>query len=355
VVLFVLAGSSALAQGLLGGKIRTGGQVVVLADETVPGDLYASGREVRIEGTVEGDLVAAGGQVDVSGEVGGDVVATSGNVDISGRVGGDVRAAAGQVTVGGSVGEDLFAAAGQITVTSRGRIGEDFIFGSGRVRVDGRVDGNVQGTTGNYTRRGTIGGSENVTIRRGGKEEHPSVGDRVLAGLRRFVSLLAVGALLLWLASWAVEGSAGTVRRRPWASLGVGLLGLASSVVLVIVIVLVAILLTIALGLLGLGELAGIIVFTAGVSLLLLAFVLFLTLGFAAQAGVGMALGALAVGGTQSRARRWAALIVGILAVVVLTSIPVVGGWIAVLIALAGLGAILLGWAPWRRRPSLAA
>ena len=91
VALLTLTGASvAVAQETeLGGKLQTGGQITISADETVDGDLYASGGRILIEGTVDGDLIAAAGQVTISGDVTGDLMASAGAVDISGDVGGE--------------------------------------------------------------------------------------------------------------------------------------------------------------------------------------------------------------------------------------------------------------------------
>jgi cytoskeletal protein CcmA (bactofilin family) len=345
--LLVLIGSSvALAQGVLGGKFRTGDQVVVAQGETVDGDLYASGRTIRVEGTVDGDLVATGGEVEITGEVTGDLMAGSGNVDISGQVGGDARLGAGQVTVSGSVGEDLLVGSGQVTITSSGEVGEDFVFGSGRAILDGQVAGDVLGSTGSYERRGSVGGTERVNIREPPKE--PTFGDRLLGGLRRFASVLFVGALLLWLAPRFMDGTAESVRRRPLASVGVGALSLVGSVVLAVVVLIVAVLVGILFGLLGLGDLVAFLIFAALLFLVLLIFLLLLILGFVAPAVVGLAVGRLILR-EGSGIRRWAALALGVLVVVVLSSIPVVGAWIGFLASLFGLGAVVLRLWPWGR------
>ena len=71
VSLLVVTGASvAVAQETqLGGKIQSGSQITISADETVDGDLYASGGRVIVEGSVDGDLIVAAGQVTVSGQV----------------------------------------------------------------------------------------------------------------------------------------------------------------------------------------------------------------------------------------------------------------------------------------------
>jgi cytoskeletal protein CcmA (bactofilin family) len=342
----ILGSSVALAQETeLGGKLRSGDEVVVPSDETVAGDLYASGGQVRIDGVVEGDLIAAGGQVQIPGEVGGDLLAGSGNVDISGQVGGDARIGAGQVTVGGSVGEDLVIGSGQVTISSSGTVGEDFIFGTGQTTLDGRVEGNVLGSTGSYSRRGTVGGTEDVNVVR---REEPTLGERLLDGLQRFIAILVVGGLLLWLLPRVVGGTAETLRRRPWASLGVGVIGFIGFFVLIAAILLVMILLAIGLGFIRLDDLVGITVWGTATTITVLGFLFFLAAAFVVQAAVGASLAVMALG--TEATRRWAALVLGVLVVVVISSIPVVGGWIGLVIALFGLGALILEFWPWRRR-----
>jgi cytoskeletal protein CcmA (bactofilin family) len=330
----------------LGGKIRAGEEIVVSSGETVDGDLYAFGGSVRIEGTVEGDLVAMAGQVQVSGTVDGDAMVGSGDLDITGRVDGDVRVGAGQVTVGGTIEEDLFAGSGQATITSSGEVGEDFVFGTGRTTLDGRVEGDVLGGTGAYTRRGSVGGTEDVTIKR---REERTAADRLLDALQRFVSLMAVAALLLWLIPRVLEGPADTLRRRPWLSLGVGVLGVAGSIVLVAAIVFVAVLVGVALGLLQLEDLVGITIFGTATTLTGLGFLLYLTLGFVAQAVVGVTLGRLALG--ADAARRWWGLALGLLVIVLISLIPVVGGFLGFVITVFGFGALILEYWPWRPSP----
>jgi hypothetical protein len=346
--LVVILGSPiALAQEIrLGGKFRTGREVVVPADETVTTDLYASAGSVRIEGTVEGDLVASGGSVEITGQVGGDLLVGSGNAEISGEVTGDARVGAGRVLVTGSVGEDLSVGSGQTTLASSGTVGEDFLFGTGQTSLEGRVEGNVVGSTGSYKRTGTIGGTEDVNVVERGE---PTFGDRGLYALERFVSIVVIGALLLWLFPRAVDGAADTLRRRPWASLGVGVLGAFGFVVLIVVIFLVMILLSIAFGLLQLESLLGATVFGSLTGVTVVTFLFWLLVFFGAQVVVSMVLGRLMVG--TERSRRWIALVLGALIVVVLFSIPVAGIVLGILIALFGLGAVILEfWSRRRRR-----
>lgn len=349
VVLLVVSGALvAWAQEVdLGGKLRSGNQVVVPAEEVIEGDLYASGGTVRVDGRVEGDLIATGGQLRLNGEVTGDVLASGGILEISGEVEGDVRIAGGQVTVSGSVGEDLFATGGQLTLTSTGEVGEDLVFAAGQMTLDGTVSGDVLGAAGTYSRGGEVAGEENVTLNEDAEEE-PTLADRALDALQRFISILVVAALVLWLAPRLIEAPAQTLRQRPLASFGIGVLGMVGFFVLLAAVILVTVLLAILFGLIGLDGLVGAVIFTLVAVLVVLGFLFFLALVFGAPAAVGMWMGRLAF---ESPAQRWVALILGVLVVVVLSYIPVVGGWLGLVIAIFGLGAIILALRP-RPRPA---
>jgi hypothetical protein len=264
-------------------------------------------------------------------------------VDIPGQVDGDARLGAGQATVSGSIGEDLVVGAGQVTITSSGQVGEDFVFGAGRTNLDGRVDGDVLGGTGDYRKRGTIGGTEDVSI-----DRDPTLGERLLDALQRFLAILVVGALLLWLVPRAIGGTAETLRRRPWASFGVGALGMVGFVILVVALLLVGILIAIGFGFLNLEDLVGFTIFGTGTAITVATFLFFVAVGYAAHAAVGLFLGRLGTG--AGTGRRWAALVLGVLLVSILISLPVAGVWFGLVIALLGLGALILEFWPRRRR-----
>jgi hypothetical protein len=354
-VLFLAAAlptAVALAQEALGGKFRTGRDITIPPDETVATDLYVSAGVVEVEGRVEGDLIAAGGQIRVGGTVAGDTLVTGGMVTVSGEIEGDLRVAGGQVTLEGTVGEDVLAAGGQISVRSSGEIGEDFVFTGGEVTMDGRVEGSILGTAGSYVRRGTLGGTEDVTV--GRPEAAPTLADRVLGAIRRYVAVLLVGALLIWLAPRLSESLSGTVRRRPLPSVGIGILGAIGVVLLVILLTIVSVLVAALLGLVGLGGLGGMVVFAMILAILAITFALLLLGFFVADVIVGEALGALLLrtGDSVSRAQRFGAMALGVAVVVAVTSIPVIAGWVRLLLLVLGIGSVVLAaWTARRRRP----
>jgi hypothetical protein len=239
---------------------------------------------------------------------------------------------------------------GQATVASGAQIGGDLIFGAGRMQMDGAVAGSVLGSTGNYTRGGSVGGSERVNVGQPEEEQEPTLADRTLDALRRYVSILVIGVLLLWLLPRVIRGAADAARGRPLVSFGVGILGFIAVIVLLVAVILVTVLVAIALGLLGLGSLTGVTVFGGILVAAIIVFLFVLAVAFAAQATVGLALGRLLF---RDEGRSFlgglGALALGVLVVVLVAAIPVAGGWLEALLVLLGLGALLMA-RPGRRR-----
>ncbi len=353
-VLATLSGV-ALAAGAVSDKLRTGDTVTIAAGETIPNDLYAFAGTVRVDGTVDGDLVASGGLVDVTGTVTGDVLLAGGSVNITGTVGGDARIAGGTLTVGGAVKEDLLATGGQLTVTSSGTVGEDLIAGTGRLSIDGAVAGNVLARTGSYAKTGTIGGTEDVTItpvnsRAGQPEAAPTATQQVVDAVRHFLVVVLVGALMIWLTPRAYAAIKTTLRQQPLPSAGWGIVGVLGFVVLLIVALIVVIVLAIVLGLLGFPDLVGIDIVGGIVAIVGASLAFAIVAGYVADALVGVALASLVMRDeSSSRWRELAVLAAGAAVVVLLSSLPIVGPWVKLVVVLLGLGAVL---ASIRRRRS---
>jgi cytoskeletal protein CcmA (bactofilin family) len=361
-VLAILTGV-ALAKGALSEKLRTGNTVTIAAGETVSNDLYAFAGTVRVDGTIDGDLVASGGLVDVTGTVTGDVLAAGGSVNITGTVGGDARIAGGTLTVGGAIKEDLLATGGQLTVTSSGTVGEDLIAGTGQLTIDGAVAGNVLARTGTYSKAGTIGGTEDVTltgrdgqpVQPGQPGATPTATQQVIDAVRHFLVVVLIGAVLIWFAPRAYARMKAALQERPLPAAGWGIVAILGFVVLLIVVLIAMILLAIALGLLGFSDLVGIDILGGIVAILGASLVFAVVAGYVADALVGVVLASLVMRGENpSRWRELAVLAVGAAVVVLLSSLPIVGPWIKLVVILLGLGAVLIAWMRPRRTDTVA-
>ena len=359
VLLSLALASIVLAQNGVSEKFRSGSDVTVGSGETVPTDLYAFGGTVTVDGTIQGDLVASGGSVTVNGTVDGDVMAAGATLRIGGTVNGDVRAAGANVTIAGEVNEDALVAGGRVEVASDASVGEDLIVSSGTLTVAGTVNGNVAGTTSTYSVTGTIGGEDTIAIRQEGAPSAPTLADRAFDGVTHFIAVFLVGLLGLWIAPRLMARAETTVRARPLVAAGAGLLGFIGFVVLLIAIVVGIVLLAVVLGLIGLDDLAalGALAGIVAVGGLVVAFAF--VVGFLADAVVGLGLAALlarASGQATAEpdsvwrldARTALLLALGAVIVVLLSSLPVIGWLVKLVVVVLGFGAVL--WALWRRR-----
>ena len=357
VALLAILTGVAIAQGA-SEKLRSGDTVTIAAGETVAHDLYAFAGTVRVDGTVDGDLVASGGTVDVTGTVTGDVLAAGGSINITGTVGGDTRIAGGTLSVGGTITEDLLATGGQLTVTTSGTVGEDLIAGAGRLAIDGAVTGDVLAQTGIYSKVGTIGGTEDVTItapdsqsaQPGEPAAAPTATQLVIDAVRHFLVVVLVGALLIWFAPRAYATMKATLQQRPLPAAGWGVVAICGFVVLLIVVLIVMILLAIVFGLLGFIDLVGFDILGGTIAILGASLAFAVVAGYVADALVGVVLASLVMRGENpSRWRELAVLAAGAAVVVLLSSLPIVGPWVKLVVVLLGLGAVLITWMRSRR------
>jgi cytoskeletal protein CcmA (bactofilin family) len=356
-VLFLIVAGVALAQTAASDKLRTGQSVTVAAGETVPNDLYAFGGTIRIDGTVDGDLVATGGTVDVTGSVTGDVLAAGGNVSIGGTVGGDVRIAGGMLTVAGAVTEDVVATGGTLTLASSGSVGEDLFASTGRLAIDGAVTGDVTASTGSYTKTGTIGGTEDVRINAGpstpsGPPVAPTPASQAIGAFQHFLVVLLVGAVLIWVTPRTYAAMKAAVQKRPLPAAGWGIAAFLGFIALLILIVVAMILFAILFGALGFDDLVGLDILGGIVAMLgvILGFVVICA--YVADAIVGAALAGLVIRDRATdRTRELGLLAAGAAVVVLVSSVPVLGPWVKLVVIVLGLGAVLIALMRSRQSP----
>lgn len=180
------------------------------------------------------------------------------------------------------------------------------------------------------------------------------VQDDVLDALRHFVVALIVGLLLIWLLPRVLHASETTLRERPAWSLGGGFLAILGYIVFVIALVLLMILLAIAFGLARLGALVAIELIAGFLALGVGTFVFVLAVGYLADLVVAFFVGRVILPGRE--VNRWqeiGALAVGLLLVVIVTSLPVIDGLAKLVVILFGLGALAVAaWTRWRGRPA---
>jgi hypothetical protein len=331
--------------------------------ETVQSDLLTSGTDVRIAARVEGDVAAAGADVTISGPIDGYVLGAGRNVTVDAPVGNDVWAAGESVTVSSSVGNNAMLAGQRVhlgsdatvghdarlagaEVRSEGHITRNLTIGASRAEIGGEVGGTVRANAGRVTVLPGAVVHGNLVVRSpeppsispgaqvtGHVDYQPTVRDGgwfrwPMLWLGLFVSLLLLDLAALFLVpAWSgrvVE----MLRARTVGSILAGALVLIVSPIVIVIL---------AVTLVGI-PLAVVLTATYAAALVLAAaFVSY-------RVGIWI-FERLHRTGTSP----WTAMVAGALVVSLGVSLPFVGWLVALLVMMAGSGALALEWRTYRR------
>ena len=139
-------------------EFRNAQTVEIKKDQTIKGDLLATGEIVHVAGTVDGDVYIAGKQVEVSGHVTGDVICACQSLRISGQVDGNVRSALNNLTITGSVGHSVTCFSETLTLDPGGKIGKSLTSFSESLNVSGSLGRDLLAFFKSGVVEGNIGG-----------------------------------------------------------------------------------------------------------------------------------------------------------------------------------------------------
>jgi hypothetical protein len=332
-------------------------------------DVFVAGGTLTVREPVAGDLFAAGGSIDVDAPVSGDALTVGGKIRLGTDVGQSVYAAGGQLSIDGKVGHNVRIAGGHIEFGPKAEVLGNVSVAGGQVRLLGAVRGHVQATGGRLFIDGPVGGDVVAATGRialgstariagklryrggaavqqdpgaqvlGGTEVRPGrqrdaaasapARERHAAGISWWwtAGLLALaGVMLAAFPRWCARNSQ-TLRDRPGLSALLGFVWLVCAPVAVLVLLL---------------TIVGIPIALLGAAL----YVALLPLAYVSTA-IGVADQALQAWRADAAARwgwRIAATAVVLVALALLGQVPWLGGLIAFVALLAGLGALALQW-----------
>jgi cytoskeletal protein CcmA (bactofilin family) len=366
------AGQSLEIQGVVNDDARMAGAVLTLGDSAQIGDdLLAAGYslETNSGSQVGGSLTFAGFQAQLAGSVEEDLVFAGNSLDLQGSVGGNAYIEVGEarqtlpinpftfipnmppvpsVPPGLNISDDA-SIAGSLTYQAP----KEAEIPAGTVAGETEFTQIVEPTR---VPEGEPEGEPEVRVEPRPSQPSPfaAVTQWGKALLRNLMSLLIVGLLVAGLYPRLLSGSGDTLKIRPWASLGVGIL---TGIVFWLVMPVLAMILFGVVVLFGLFSVGGLFIPALLVMLLIL---LVLVLAFLISGSyfskliICQVLGSLILGGLKSPAanHRFAPWLIGLVIFILVSSIPYVG-WIANILAVFfGLGAFVL-WVFGLRKASL--
>lgn len=395
--------SAQAAEFIEGGEVVIGADEVIeddlyvsagnlIVDGTVLGDLVAMGSTITINGRVEGDVLAAGQTIRINGIVLDDVRAAAAVIELgeSARIAGDAVLAGFSLNAfqGAQVAGDLVWGGGQALMAAD--VGGDLLAGTGALQLNGSIGGDAQVGVGgpeaqpstfpmqfmpgmptlptvpsgmtfgpsaaiagnlDYTSTqaadvppGVVAGQVEFiqqATQQAERRQTLSVVSFILGRLRRFIGLLLIGLLLLWLARRPLKHSVATLEQQPLASLGWGLLALLLFLAVGAAILGLTLLLAGLFGVFTMQALATTSAFLGMVVFGLLLLAAAVAIVWLAPVAISLWIGR----GILRRLRpaaadaRFGPFVLGLVVYVLLTAIPWVGALVTLAAAVWGLGA----------------
>ena len=346
------AGQEIIVQGQVTGDVRSAGYVIEAREGTaIGGELVAAGFSIalRENAGIGGDAMVAGAQGIFEGRLEGDLYFAGAALDIQGTVAGDVSAEVGDPADGDLEAQTFWTrfvpdapevpelSPMGLTLGDAATVGGDLSYSStSEAKIpDGRVGGEVAF---DLDQRPVAAAETD----RGASESSSPVADWLQGALRRYLSLLIVGAVLIWLMPRALEFGRASLQENALPDAGLGLLAMIVAAAGLVVLFAGTLLALIFLGAITLGDLVGPVLAGSGLSFVLLTFGLSL-LGWVGRVVVALWLGRMLLD-RMSRAESssvWTTLLVGIVPLAILHGVPVAGSLVTFLATILGLGAML--------------
>ncbi len=135
-------------------------------DHSVGSDRFAAGRAVSLGGNVAGDAFAVGGRVTVDGVVAGDAFLAGGHLEGRGPVGKGLYAAGASVVASDSVTHNARLVGGSVEVTPRAHVGGGLSMAGRTLSFAGTTDGYLQMAGRDVTVNGSVGGDAEISATR---------------------------------------------------------------------------------------------------------------------------------------------------------------------------------------------
>jgi len=341
--------------------------VVLAKDEVVNKDYFAAGDSVTLSGTVNGDAYLAGGNVIVEGTINGDLLVAGGMVEIRGKITDNVRAVGGQIVISAQVGKNLTVAGGTVNLTDSAKIGGSLVAGTGTLSVFSPVGKDLNIGVGQVTLGNTIGGgvragvgqltltpnakvsgdliywsdaqaqiqsgaqvlgqtTHNLPPAKALKEAKPArilgifTGASLALKIASFLWALIIGLLLLKFFPVYSRRTIEVMIKKPWASLGMGLLILILTPIIFLILLITVL----------------------GIPIAFVLLVTFLIIAYLAKIFVSIFIGQKVLRYFGSKTGSNWALLLGLVVYGIVTLIPILGPVVSLLVVIFGLGAVFL-------------
>lgn len=142
--LIILSSLLLLFSSLNAIEFQKGNNVHLSNIHTIDDDLYSWGENVTIDGKVEGDLTVGGYVVRVNGDILNSANIFGSKCVVNGNINGSLRMFAQKAEIDGIVNRSVLIFANEIEIEEKAIISKDVVVGGETVIIDGSVKGNVK-------------------------------------------------------------------------------------------------------------------------------------------------------------------------------------------------------------------
>lgn len=151
---------------LVFGEEKKEKNVYLKSGETVGGDFFAQGTNMILSGTIDGDAYLLGGNIIIEGIIKGDLLAIGGKIDIHGKVLGNIRVISGTLTIDGEIEKNATVLSGLAALAKTGVVLGNLTFAGGNLEITGNVSGNLQTWNARTVLSGKVAKNSNVWTQR---------------------------------------------------------------------------------------------------------------------------------------------------------------------------------------------
>lgn len=325
------------------------GDVNIAKTEVINDDLFIGAQNTTIDGTVNGDIFAGGGNVTINGIVNGNLHVGAGIVTLRGKIKGNVYIGSGNVTISESIiGGSLLVGAGSVNIDKKTAIGGSVIAGTGSITLDSQVKRSIYLGAGSATigSNAKIGKDLYYAVNKNGKDINMVTGAVVSGNVYKtsyqpasaptikvpqnaglvmkilsFIGALIVGFVYFRLCKVQFTEAANLTSKAFWKSLGIGFLVTIGAIPALLVAMITVV----------------------GMPLAGITFLVFLLGLYFAKIVVAIALGNwITVKLKWNELSPYWIFAIGLVVIYILKFIPVLGGFVSIVVVWTGLGALIL-------------
>lgn len=355
------AAQTLTVNGKVGSDARLAGQAITFGENSqVTRSLLSAAfsLETKPGARIGNDLLLVAYQGLLAGDVGKDVIAAANGIELRGTVGGNVRVTVGDTSANAfsprmfmrNMPVSVPTVPAGLTVAPSAVIAGDLIYESqqpARVESGSRVTGPVVQQTPVPTAQER---GEPITLAMQRAQQTQALVDTALDHARRFLILLLLGLLAVWLLPKFVSALAEAIRAKPLGSLGRGVLMVVGFIAALFIIALATLLFALLFGVLTLGDLAGLVISTGILVFGALTFAYSVFTSYLAPVVVSFLIGRAIFDRVQASwaQNRFVAFVTGLILLSLISVVPILNALIGILVAVLALGALAL-WFGARR------